>query len=90
MDCTAWMLEKLTSKVAPDEFNREYEKILCAGGMKFSGNSPDGNFVEIAELPGHPWHLGCQFNPEFKSRPLEPHPLFSSFIATAYCNKTNR
>ena len=72
------------------EFNREYEKVLVDGGMKFSGNSPDGNFVEIAELPGHPWYLGCQFHPEFKSRPLEPHPLFSSFIGAAYCYKTHR
>ncbi len=52
--------------------------------MKFSGNSPDRNFVEIMELPGHPWFLGCQFHPEFKSKPLQPHPLFASFIAAAY------
>jgi CTP synthase len=52
--------------------------------MKFSGNSPDRNFVEIAELPEHPWFLGCQFHPEFKSKPLQPHPLFASFIAAAY------
>ena len=58
--------------------------------MKFSGNSPDGNFVEIAELPDHPWFLGCQFHPEFKSKPLQPHPLFASFIAAAYRNKRNR
>ena len=69
------------------EFNREYEKIICEGGLKFSGNSPDGKFVEIAELPEHPWYLGCQFHPEFKSRPLEPHPLFSSFIGAALCCK---
>ncbi|MDR1727610.1 MAG: CTP synthase [Acidobacteriota bacterium] len=72
------------------EFNREYEKIICSYGMKFSGNSFDGNFVEIAELPDHPWYLGCQFHPEFKSRPLEPHPLFSSFIAAAHANKRSR
>ena len=72
------------------EFNREYEKIIVDGGMKFSGNSPDGNFVEIAELPEHPWYLGCQFHPEFKSRPLEPHPLFSSFIDAACCYKNNK
>ena len=65
------------------EFNRDYEKILCNGGMKFSGNSPDGKFVEITELSEHPWYIGCQFHPEFKSRPLEPHPLFSSFIGAA-------
>jgi CTP synthase len=72
------------------EFNREYEEIICSYGMKFSGNSPDGNFVEIAELPGHPWFLGCQFHPEFKSKPLYPHPLFASFIAAAYRNKLSR
>jgi CTP synthase len=72
------------------EFNREYEKILAAEGMKFSGNSPDGKFVEIAELPEHPWYLGCQFHPEFKSRPLEPHPLFSSFIGVAHNYKKNK
>ncbi len=72
------------------EFNREYEKIICSYGMKFSGNSPDRNFVEIAELPDHPWFLGCQFHPEFKSKPLEPHPLFASFIAAAYDHKLNK
>ena len=65
------------------EFNREYEKILISYGMRFSGNSPDRNFVEIVELPDHPWFLGCQFHPEFKSKPLQPHPLFASFIAAA-------
>jgi len=65
------------------EFNREYEEILTNYGMRFSGNSPDGKFVEIMELPGHPWFLGCQFHPEFKSKPLQPHPLFASFIAAA-------
>ena len=72
------------------EFNREYEEIICSYGMKFSGNSPDGNFVEIAELPDHPWYLGCQFHPEFKSKPLQPHPLFASFIAAAYRQRLNR
>ena len=62
------------------EFNREYEEILASYGMLFSGNSPDGNFVEIMELPDHPWFLGCQFHPEFKSKPLQPHPLFASFV----------
>jgi CTP synthase len=69
------------------EFNREYESIICSYGMKFSGNSPDRNFVEIAELPNHPWFLGCQFHPEFKSKPLQPHPLFASFIAAAHRHK---
>jgi CTP synthase len=72
------------------EFNREYEKIITSYGMKFSGNSPDGNFVEIAELPDHPWYLGCQFHPEFKSRPLQPHPLFASFIGASHRHKQNK
>src|SRR6266481_2998215 len=62
------------------EFNREYEKVLNEGGLRLTGQTPDGVYVEICELPGHPWYLGCQFHPEFKSRPLEPHPLFASFI----------
>jgi len=52
--------------------------------MVFSGKSPDGRFVEIIELPDHPWFLGCQFHPEYKSKPLEPHPLFVSFVRAAY------
>ncbi len=62
------------------EFNREYEELLTSYGLKISGNSPDRNFVEIVELADHPWFLGCQFHPEFKSKPLKPHPLFVSFI----------
>jgi CTP synthase len=69
------------------EFNREYEQIISSYGMRFTGNSPDRNFVEIMELPGHPWFLGCQFHPEFKSKPFQPHPLFASFIAAAYERK---
>ena len=65
------------------EFNREYEEILVSYGLQVSGNSPDGNFVEIVELENHPWFLGCQFHPEFKSKPLSPHPLFVSFIEAA-------
>jgi len=66
------------------EFNREYEEILTSYGLKISGSSPDNNFVEIVELEDHPWFLGCQFHPEFKSRPLEPHPLFISFIQASH------
>ena len=65
------------------EFNREYEELLMSYGLQVSGNSPDGNFVEIVELEDHPWYLGCQFHPEFKSKPLSPHPLFVSFIEAA-------
>ena len=48
--------------------------------MKVSGRSPDGKFVEIAELPNHPWFVAVQFHPEFQSKPLRPHPLFASFV----------
>jgi CTP synthase len=51
--------------------------------MKFSGVSPDGELVEMIELPGHPWFVGCQFHPEFKSRPYAPHPLFARFVRAA-------
>jgi CTP synthase len=72
------------------EFNREYEETLTAGGLRISGETPDKTYVEICELPDHPWFLGCQFHPEFQSRPLEPHPLFSSFIAASYENRRRR
>jgi CTP synthase len=66
------------------EFNREYEESLLAHGMDLTGVTPDGTYVEIVEIYDHPWFLGCQFHPEFKSRPLEPHPLFTAFISAAY------
>ncbi|MGA9770845.1 MAG: CTP synthase [Blastocatellia bacterium] len=66
------------------EFNPRYEDELGGHGLVFSGKSPDGKFIEIVELPDHPWFLGCQFHPEFKSKPLDPHPLFVSFIRAAY------
>src|SRR5690606_21628397 len=72
------------------EFNREYEDILTSYGLRISGNSPDRNFVEIVELPDHPWFLGCQFHPEFKSKPLKPHPLFVSFVRAALEHKKKR
>ena len=62
------------------EFNREYEELLTSYGLRIVGNSPDRNFVEIVEVADHPWFLGCQFHPEFKSKPLKPHPLFVGFI----------
>ena len=62
------------------EFNNEYREILSEHGMRFTGLSPDKNLVEIIELPDHPWFLGCQFHPEFKSRPMEPHPIFKAFV----------
>jgi CTP synthase len=66
------------------EFNREYEGTLMAGGLRISGSTPDGTYVEIIELPDHPHFIGCQFHPEFKSKPLEPHPLFKTFIGASY------
>ena len=66
------------------EFNREYEETIVAHGMKLTGSTPDGTYVEIVEVPDHPWFLGCQFHPEFKSKPMEPHPLFKAFIGAAY------
>lgn len=65
------------------ELNNDYREILEKHGMKFTGLSPDKNLVEIVELRDHPWFLGCQFHPEFKSRPMEGHPLFRAFIAKA-------
>ena len=66
------------------EFNREYEEPLVAGGLKISGATPDGTYVEIIEIPGHPYFIACQFHPEFKSKPLEPHPLFRAFVGASY------
>jgi CTP synthase len=65
------------------EFNIIYKGILCDKGLRISGTSPDKELVEIVELPEHPWFLGCQFHPEFKSRPRDPHPLFKGFIGAA-------
>ncbi len=62
------------------EFNNEYRDLLGVAGLVFSGLSPDARLVEISELAGHPWMLGTQFHPEFKSRPNRPHPLFAGFV----------
>ncbi len=71
------------------EFNPAYRDKLEKGGLVFSGISTDGKFVEIVELSRdeHPWFLGCQFHPEFKSKPLAPHPLFASFVHAAFQNR---
>ena len=66
------------------EFNREYETVLSEKGLTVSGRSPDGKFVEILELDSHPWFVAVQFHPEFKSKPLEPHPLFADFVRAAH------
>ncbi len=66
------------------EFNREYEAVLTGAGLRITGATPDSTYVEIVEIADHPFFLGCQFHPEFKSKPLEPHPLFSAFIDASY------
>ena len=66
------------------EFNREYEAVLTGAGLRLTGTTPDSTYVEIVEIPSHPFFLGCQFHPEFKSKPLEPHPLFRDFIGASY------
>ena len=68
------------------EFNREYEPLLTGAGLRITGTTPDATYVEIVEIPGHPYFLGCQFHPEFKSKPLEPHPLFREFVRASYDN----
>ncbi len=65
------------------EVNTNYARQLAEHGMTVSGWSPDGRLPEIMEIPSHPWFIGVQFHPELKSRPLEPHPLFTSFVAAA-------
>ena len=65
------------------EVNNAYRDILAEKGMRFSGISPDGNLVEIIEVPEHPWFIGCQFHPELKSRPTRAHPLFAGFVRAA-------
>lgn len=65
------------------EFNPAYEKQLEGYGMKVGGKNLKRNLVEMVEIPGHPWFIGCQFHPEFKSKPLQPHPLFVAFIKAA-------
>ena len=66
------------------EFNCDYEKTLTTAGFRITGRTPDGTYVEIIEAPDHPWFLGCQFHPEFKSKPLVPHPLFRAFLGAAW------
>ena len=63
---------------------------LKAAGLRITGQTPDGTYVEICELADHPWFLGCQFHPEFKSKPMEPHPLFKAFIGASYENRRRR
>lgn len=72
------------------EFNPEYEEALTRAGLFISGKNPEHELVEIVEIKDHPWFLGCQFHPEFKSKPLEPHPLFRDFIGASYAYRRQR
>ncbi len=72
------------------EFNREYEQQLVDAGFRITGRTPDGVYVEIVEVTGHPWFLGCQFHPEFKSKPLVPHPLFAAFLGASREHRDRR
>src|SRR5688572_32990791 len=65
------------------EFNNEFRAHLEAKGMVCSGVAPDNSLVEIVEIPAHPWFLASQFHPEFRSRPLDPHPIFRGFVRAA-------
>ena len=66
------------------EFNRAFERPLIEHGLRISGRSPDGKFVEVIELPDHPWFVAVQFHPEFQSKPRRPHPLFAGFVAATH------
>jgi CTP synthase len=72
------------------EYNNEYRQELEDKGLIISGVSPDDFLVEMVELKDHPWFLGCQFHPEFKSRPNNAHPIFVSFVQAAVDNRKNR
>jgi CTP synthase len=72
------------------EFNKAYESCLSQGGMAISGKTPDGKFVEIAEITEHPWYIAVQFHPEFNSKPLRPHPLFADFVRASIETRRGR
>ena len=72
------------------EFNQAYESCLTQAGLTISGKTPDGKFVEIAEITDHPWYVAVQFHPEFKSKPLSPHPLFADFVRASVENRQGR
>ena len=69
------------------EFNNEYRQAFKSKGLKLAGTTVDGGLVEIIELPSHPWFVGVQFHPEFKSKPLSPHPLFVNFVKASLARK---
>ncbi|MFQ5352307.1 MAG: hypothetical protein ACE5D3_04455, partial [Candidatus Binatia bacterium] len=72
------------------EFNNKYRLLMEKAGMVFSGLSPDGELVEMIEIPSHPWFLASQFHPEFKSKPLRCHPIFKGFIKAALARHKHR
>ena len=72
------------------EFNNNYIDRLSAAGMKLVGKSEDGMLVEVIEIADHPWFVGCQFHPEFTSKPREGHPLFTGFVQAAIARRENR
>ena len=72
------------------EFNNVYRQQYEAHGMTFAGTSPDGQLVEIIEIPQHPWFVAVQFHPEFKSKPTKAHPLFASFVQAAIERRARR
>ncbi|MGI6388084.1 MAG: glutamine amidotransferase-related protein [Desulfomonilia bacterium] len=72
------------------EFNNAYQQQLAEKGLIISGRNPETGFVEIIELPDHPWFVGPQFHPEFKSKPMQPHPLFRDFIKTGCTCRDSR
>ena len=72
------------------EFNNDFKEKLISKGLWITGVSPDGRLAEIVELKDHPWFLGCQFHPEFKSRPTKPHPLFSKFIEASLKHRPSK
>ena len=65
------------------EFTLKYKEEFEKAGLTFSGTSPDGQLIEIVEIKNHPWFIGCQFHPEFQTRPVKPHPLFAGFVRAA-------
>ncbi len=72
------------------EFNPAYKEKMTRAGLSVTGHNPKHNLVEIIELKDHPWFLGCQFHPEFKSKPLSPHPLFKAFIGASYAHRLQK
>ena len=72
------------------EFNNVYRRQYAAGGMQVVGTSPDGSLVEVIEIADHPWFIGVQYHPEFKSQPTRPHPLFAGFVGAAVARHAAR